>query len=85
MFGHKSEIRHSLFLITLEHLLFVPLFLLIPGEVQNDPHKNNILHVHVEVQVSPDQLRVLVLVLLVGEQLGDEHRQIVLDEGITRV
>ena len=71
--------------------MFIPQFLLVPGVVQDEglrsrPENPNVLHVYVEVQVSPDQLRVLVLVLLVwvqSPQLGDEDRQVVLDDGIT--
>ena len=71
--------------------MFIPQFLLVPGIVQDEglrpgPEHPDVLHVYVEVQVSPDQLRVLVLVLLVrvqSPQLGDEDRQVVLDKGIT--
>ena len=86
-----AEFDHSLFPVTFQHLLFIPQLLLVPGVVQDEglrprPEHPNVLHVHVEVEVASDKFRVLILILLVGvqgPQLGDEDREIVLDERIT--
>ena len=50
------------------------------------PENADILHLDIKVQVAADQLGVFLLVLLVwveSPQLGDEDREIVLDERIT--
>ena len=87
----STKLFHSLFPVTLQHLLLVSQLLLIIGVVEDEslgsrPEHADVLHVHIKVQVSSHQLRVLVLVLLVrveSSQLRDEDGQIVLNQGIT--